>query len=136
MYALDLLCFDEPFRFDLRSMRWYASQPDAIVEVVEQDTSLRGFIVVNLTHRREPRTAYITTLDVHPDSRRRGIAGLLVSEAELRSRVAGATAMRLHVFTGNLPAIRFYEASGYRQVRLNKGLYGAGLDAWNYSKSL
>jgi ribosomal-protein-alanine N-acetyltransferase len=136
MYALDLLCFDPPFRFDLRSMRRYATHPDAIVLIAEIAGEIAGFIVVNPTRRRSLHSAYITTLDVHPDHRRHGIARRLVAEAEHRAALTGATSMQLHVHTGNTVAIRFYESAAYQQAMLTPDFYAAGLDAWTYLKPL
>jgi [ribosomal protein S18]-alanine N-acetyltransferase len=136
LYALDLLCFDKPFRFDLRSMRKYATHPEAIVLVAEEGGELRGFIVVNPTRRKALHSAYVTTLDVHPDFRRLGIAQKLLAEAERRAAGAGAVTMQLHVFTGNTDAIRFYESAGYEQLLLTQDFYSSGLDAFAYTKSL
>jgi ribosomal-protein-alanine N-acetyltransferase len=136
LYALDLLCFDEPFRFDIRSMRRYATSPGAIVLVGEIANEIAGFIIVNPTRRRSLHAAYITTLDVHPDHRRQGIAHQLLAEAEHRAAVSGATSMQLHVHTCNVAAIRFYESAGYQQAMLTPDFYAAGLDAWTYLKPL
>ena len=136
MYALDLLCFDKPFRFDLRSMRKYATHPEAIVLIAESDGEIRGFIVVNPSRRKALHSAYVTTLDVHPHVRRRGIARALVAEAERRAAATGAVSMQLHVFTGNMDAIGFYESVGYEQLLLTEDFYSPGLDAFSYMKSL
>ena len=136
MYALDLMCFDKPFRFDLRSMRKYATHPEAIVLVAEADREIRGFIVVNPSRRKALHSAYVTTLDVHPDCRRQGIALALVAEAERRAAATGAVSMQLHVFTGNTDAIGFYESVGYEQLLLTEDFYSPGLDAFSYMKSL
>jgi len=126
MYALDLLCFDKPFRFDLRSMRKYATHPEAIVLIAESDGEIRKAL----------HSAYVTTLDVHPHVRRRGIARALVAEAERRAAATGAVSMQLHVFTGNTDAIGFYESVGYQQLLLTEDFYSPGLDAFSYMKSL
>jgi len=136
MYALDLLCFDKPFRFDLRSMRKYATHPEAIVLIAELDGEMRGFIVVNPSRRKALHSAYVTTLDVHPDFRRQGIARALLVEAERRVAASGAVTMQLHVFTGNVDAIRFYESAGYEQLLLTEDFYSPGLDALAYTKLL
>lgn len=136
MYALDLLCFDKPFRFDFRSMRRYATSPGAIVLIAEIAGEIAGFIVINPTRRRALHAAYITTLDVHPDFRRQGIARQLVVEAECRAAHSGATHMQLHVHTGNASAIAFYESAGYQQAMLTPDFYASALDAWVYRKSL
>jgi len=136
MHELDLLCFDKPFRFDRKSMRKYATHPEAIVVIAESDGELRGFIVVNPTKRRAMHAAYITTLDVHPEFRRSGIARALVAEAEQRALSAGAATMHLHVYTENLSAISFYQAAGYEQLLLTEDFYNTGLHAYAYLKSL
>lgn len=136
MYALDLLCFDEPFRFDLSSMRRFSSQPGAIVLLAETEGAFLGFIIVQLSGRLPNRKAYIVTLDVHPSVRRRGIAHYLISEAERSAAVAGATSIYLHVYTENVPALNFYGRLGYSRLLRNPDLYASGMDAWTYHKSL
>jgi ribosomal-protein-alanine N-acetyltransferase len=45
--------------------------------------------------------------------------------------------IRLHVFTGNTGAIRFYERLGYERISMKQGFYGDdGLDAFVYGKEL
>jgi ribosomal-protein-alanine N-acetyltransferase len=136
MHELDLLCFDKPFRFDMKSMRKYATHPEAIVVIAESEAELRGFIVVNPTRRRALHSAYITTLDVHPDFRRAGIARALATEAERLAAAAGAVTIQLHVYTGNTSAVSFYEAAGYEQLLLTEDFYNTGLHAFAYLKSL
>ena len=136
MYELDVLCFEKPFRFDFRSMRKYATHRDAIVLIAEVQDELRGFIVVNPTRRKALHSAYVTTLDVHPDFRRQGTARMLIAEAERRAADSGAVSMQLHVFTGNAEAIRFYESLGYEQLLRTDDFYNTGLHALAYMKPL
>lgn len=136
MFELDLLCFDVPFRFDLRSMRQYATHPDALVLIAEANGAMHGFVIINPSRRRALRSAYVTTLDVHPEFRRQGIASALLAEAECRAAASGATSMQLHVFDGNLAAIRFYEAAGYEQALFTEDFYSPGLNAWLLIKSI
>ena len=136
LYALDILCFDKPFRFDFRSMRKYATHPEAIVLIAEIDSEIRGFIVVNPKRPRALQSAYVTTLDVQPDFRRKGMARLLMLEAERLAAASGAVTMQLHVHTGNESAIAFYESAGYEQLLLTEDFYNTGLHAFAYLKSL
>jgi ribosomal-protein-alanine N-acetyltransferase len=56
---------------------------------------------------------------------------------EACATVTGVRWMQLHVFTGNVGAIRFYERLGYQRISLKRGFYGeAGLDAFVYGKDL
>ncbi len=140
MHRLDQLCFTEPFRFDLPTMRRYANEPGAIVLLAHTDRTrvpdLLGFVLVNVLRRRTHHLAYVTTLDVHPDHCRQGIAATLMRAAEARALAANATVLRLHVSATNSDAIRFYEQLGLRLHSFVPSFYGAGLDARIYSKDL
>jgi len=134
MFALDLECFIPPFRFTRRAMQRFAEQPGAVVLLAETvgPRQLAGFLVAHM----EGRTAYIVTLDVAAASRRRGLARLLMAEAESRALAAGAQEIALHVFTGNTGAIAFYESLGYSRLRLAENFYARGVHALVYRKEL
>jgi [ribosomal protein S18]-alanine N-acetyltransferase len=132
MYALDLACFEPPFRFSRRAMRGFAEAKGAISVLAEADGELTGFCIVQM----EERVGYVVTLDVAIIWRRRGLARLLMAEAETKVRAAGGTAMALHVFPENAGAVRFYEAIGYGRLGMVEGFYGRGLDALAYGKWL
>jgi [ribosomal protein S18]-alanine N-acetyltransferase len=84
----------------------------------------------------EEHVGYIITLDVAQNRRRHGLARRLMAEAETRVRAAGATAITLHVFPGNVGAVHFYEAIGYQRLGTVEGFYGRGIDALAYGKWL
>ena len=137
MYALDLECFEAPFRFTSRAMRHFAEEPDAIVLLAEAHAEggpprVAGFVIAHM----EGRTAYIVTLDIALGLRRRGLARRLMAETELRARAAGAHEMALHVYTGNLSAIAFYESLGYGRMRMAENFYARGVHALVYRKEL
>jgi ribosomal-protein-alanine N-acetyltransferase len=136
MYELDLLCFEAPFRFDLETMRYYATRPRSICLIAEKDRVLAGFLIVNLTIRRKASSGYITTLDVHPNFRRQGLARQLMQSAAIAAIQAGVTTLRLHVSAENEPAIRFYQSLGYSRILLIENFYAGGLPAWLYLKNL
>jgi ribosomal protein S18 acetylase RimI-like enzyme len=136
MYLLDLVCFDEPFRFDQRSMRRFALQVGALVVVAESDTKLAGFVVVHLVRKAKRTVGYVVTVDVAREFRRRGLARTLIAEVERQAAQAGAAEMALHVHTGNEAAIAFYERSGYSRGIACKSFYGDRLDGWTYVKQL
>jgi len=52
-------------------------------------------------------------LAVHPDARRRGIAGMLLAAAERRSRERGKRKLSLRVLSTNTAAIALYERLGF-----------------------
>ena len=130
MHALDLVCFEPVFQFSRGAMHRFAEAPGAIVVLAEATAELVGFCVVNM----EQQTGYVVTLDVAPPWRRRGLARRLMAELESKAHAAGATAMTLHVFTGNAGAIQFYESIGYGRLGRAEAFYGRGLDALIYRK--
>ena len=136
MHALDLECFDPPFRFDLRTMKFFASQRNAVVVVAEAAKGVVGFVILELQLRLRAPSAYVVTLDVHPAHRRMGLARRLMEEAVRRASEAGAKLLSLHVYVGNEAAIRFYEGQGYQRTMDAPDFYGPGLDGIVYVKEL
>jgi ribosomal-protein-alanine N-acetyltransferase len=136
MHALDVVCFEKPFRFTRGAMRRFAETKKARVVVAEEGDTMVGFVILHIEEDEEGRTGYIVTLDVAPEQRRRGIAGVLMSEVERQARMDGCAVLVLHVFTGNEAAIRFYTSARYVRSHLGEGFYGAGIDAWVYHKLL
>ena len=132
MYALDVVCFEKPFRFSRVAMRRFAEARRARVVIAERDGVLVGFCIVHV----EAEVGYVVTLDVAPEFRRHGLASRLMERMEDEAREAECVAMALHVFTGNGAAIRFYERMGYGFWQKAKGFYGVGVDALVYRKGL
>jgi [ribosomal protein S18]-alanine N-acetyltransferase len=130
MYALDLVCFEPVFRFSRRAMRNFAETPGAVTVLAEAGGELAGFCVVQL----EGKLGYVVTLDVAPAWRRKGVAQRLMEEAEARIRASGGAGMALHVYTGNVGAMQFYEGIGYGRVGMAEGFYGRGMHALLYRK--
>jgi GNAT superfamily N-acetyltransferase len=64
--------------------------------------------------RRAPVATELTALFVHPSAGREGLGRRLVRAAEARARRLGARSLRI---LAARPAIGFYEALGYVQVR-------------------
>jgi ribosomal-protein-alanine N-acetyltransferase len=132
MYALDVQCFEPPFRFSRRTMRSFAEAPGAIGLLAQAAGELAGFCVVQM----EEHVGYVVTLDVAATWRRRGLARLLMAEVEAKVRAVGGTAMALHVFPGNEGAVRFYEAIGFQRLGVAEEFYGPGRDALVYGKAI
>lgn len=142
MYQLDAACFAAEFRFDRESMRAFAGAPNAMSVVAEKSGyAVAGFVIAHLERKLVGLRGYVVTLDVSAGCRRIGLASRLMREVESRAVAAEARRMDLHVFTGNLEAIRFYERLGYMRIGMRSWFYGAtasgvGLDAFAYRKEL
>lgn len=131
MYALDLICFEPPFRFGQREMRRLAQEPGAMTVLAEADSELAGFCIAHT----DSSWAYLVTLDVAPAWRRSGLARRLMREVEAQASASGVRGMGLHVFNGNAAAIAFYEQIGYSRVGFSDGFYGGSRDALIYRKT-
>jgi len=136
MWALDLVCFAEPFRFSRRAMRGFAEAKGAAVVVAEVGAGAGLGLVGFAVAQREGEIGYVVTLDVAPQWRRRGLARRLMAEVEAKMRAAGARKMELHVSVENEGAVRFYEGLGYERAGRAKGFYGRGMDGLVYRKVL
>ena len=136
MHALDVVCFEKPFRFTHRAMRRFAEAPQARVVIADDEGTLVGFVILHIEDAAGERVGYIVTLDVSPTYRRRGIAGRLMREVERRTSGEGCATLLLHVFTGNQPAIRFYAANGFVSSNREIDFYGPAKDAWTFYKPL
>jgi [ribosomal protein S18]-alanine N-acetyltransferase len=138
IFRLDEICFTREFRFDRESMREFAEKRNAVVQVAEEVCGrIAGFVIAHIERIASEWWAYVVTLDIAPEHRRKGLARQLMREAESRAAAAGARWIQLHVFTGNDEAIRFYEQMGYERIRIRRGFYGAaGLDAFVCGKDL
>ncbi len=136
MHALDVVCFERPFRFTRSAMRRFAEARKARLVIAEEEDVLVGFVILHVEDAVQGRVGYIVTLDVSPSHRRRGLAGLLMQAAERDALPEGCLAVVLHVFTGNVAAIRFYEVCGFVRSHQEVNFYGPGMDAWVFSKRL
>lgn len=73
-----------------------------------------GF-VVTVPHPKDPAVAILERIAVAPGAAGRGIGSALLADALDASRAAGFSAVELGVRVGN-PAVRLYEAAGFRAV--------------------
>jgi ribosomal protein S18 acetylase RimI-like enzyme len=140
LYAIEELCFQPPLRFPRAYMHRIIDNPDSATWVAEEtaDASKRmaGFGNVEWAGPVDDRYAYIQTLEVSPEHRRRGVARELLTRLKQSAQAAGASAIWLHVDTENAPAIRLYEAHGYTRQGREEHYYARHRAAFIYSKPL
>lgn len=68
--------------------------------------------------QRRTGIAYIANVAVRKEERRKGIAKMLVAEAEARARSWGCRSVALHCDVSNLAALRLYKNQGYKCIRV------------------
>ncbi len=140
--ALDRVCFAPRFRFSRAMMRRVVGATGAVVLLAcdlgpDGAELLLGFCAVQMEEASGGRRlGYVSTLDVAPESRGRGVGQVLMRAVQDEVVLAGGECMLLHVFVENLPAVTLYEGLGYARVSRQGGFYGDGLDAWVYRKDL
>ncbi len=105
--------------------------PNVIRLKVVIDARMVGFAAADL--RPGEQTAWIATIGVLPEYRKRGIASALLTEIE---RKVNLPHIRLCVRTSNHDAIRLYEQFGYQQVSVWPGYYQNGENALVMEKNL
>ncbi len=136
LYAIEELCFQPPLRFSRAYIRKLTQSPDAATWVAEEEGQLAGFAIVEFTAAASLPSAYIQTIEVAPNFRKRGIASELLGHVEDSARDAGARAIWLHVAEGNAAAIHLYESEGYMPQGKAVDYYAENLAALIYRKSL
>jgi ribosomal protein S18 acetylase RimI-like enzyme len=146
LYAVEELCFAQPFRFSRALMRklianpnsatWIAKTSTVEERIVEENRKLAGFAIVDWATVPKGTVAYIQTIEVNPDSRRQGIARELLRLSEVSALVVGATAIWLHVDVENTAAMRLYEGRGYARKGREEHFYARNRAAFIYAKSL
>ena len=74
--------------------------------------------------------AYITTLAVAAEFRRRGIAKKMLADLINSAKSYGAIFMSLEVRVNNFPSINLYEKFGFKILEREKNYYADGEDAF------
>jgi ribosomal-protein-alanine N-acetyltransferase len=148
LYAIEEVCFNPPLRFGRSTMRELIESPTSATWIAEGDNGVAGFAIVEWTlepgqalgqapgHASDHASAYIPTIEVSPQHRRRGIGVELLRHLEASASAAGATLIWLHVDAENEPAIRLYRAEGYRQQGRHEHYYARYRAANIYMKQL
>src|ERR1039458_5198953 len=136
LYAVEELCFEPPFRFSRALMGKLIANPNSVAWIAEENSELAGFAIVDWATVPKGTVAYIQTIEVHPRSRRRGIAAELLKHTENSACAAGASAIWLHVDVENFAAIRLYETRGYARKRREEHFYARHRPAFVYAKPL
>jgi ribosomal-protein-alanine N-acetyltransferase len=136
LYAIELACFEPPFRFSRQTMRRLVADPASATWIAEEHDQMAGFAIIYWAQAPEQPIAYIQTLEVAPTHRNRGIARELLRRLEESARSAGAQVIWLHVAEVNIPALRLYEAHGFSKQGKEDNYYAKGIAALLYAKPI
>jgi len=136
LYAIEEVCFQPPLRFDRGMMRQLVDSTVSATWIAEDGEAMLGFAIVEWTREPDLVTAYIPTLEVLPEQRRRGIGAELLRRLEASATEAGADLIWLHVDAENETAIRVYRAAGYESKGRQEHYYERYRAAEVYMKVL
>lgn len=136
LYAIEEVCFQPPLRFPRRYMRALVASTDAATWIAEEDGRMAAFAIVEWSRAEGETQAYVQTLEVLPEERKKGVGAELLRRLEASARFAGASLIWLHVDAENSSAIRLYEAHGYAHQGREVKYYAGERDALIYSKLL
>jgi ribosomal protein S18 acetylase RimI-like enzyme len=130
VYHLEKVCFDQD-AWPMLDVLGVLTIPQVVrLKAVDQE-QLIGFIAADL--RRSQGVAWIATLAVLPEYRRRGIGEAMLRICEEQVNLP---LIRLCVRQSNQPAIELYQNSGYQQVDVWKKYYRGGENALIFEKLL
>ncbi|HUH62083.1 MAG TPA: N-acetyltransferase [Terracidiphilus sp.] len=136
LYPIEEICFQPPHRFSRAYIRQLVSSAQAATWVAEESGRLVGFAIVEWGSESGETIAYIQTIEVAPEGRRRGTGAELMRRIEDSARQAGAELIWLHVDAENRPAITLYQSHGYLCRGREENYYGRGRAGLVYAKRL
>jgi ribosomal-protein-alanine N-acetyltransferase len=120
---LERACFSKD-AWPLLDMIGVLALPNVVRLKAVVDGDMVGFIAGDV--RPGHRLAWIATLAVLPEYRRRGIGRTLLQTCEEQLKVAQ---IRLNVRASNQAAVHLYKEAGYQKTGLWKNYYADGEDA-------
>ena len=103
---------------------------DGFFVVLEPNGSVVGYAILV----KRNNSAYLFSIAVHPESRNRGYAELLLTFLESQCAQMGVQKLCLDVRFDNAVALELYTKLGYVKVRTKKDFYGEGVDAFLMEK--
>lgn len=136
LYAIEEVCFQPPYRFARSYMRQLVASSSSATWIVEHDSALAGFAILEWAEHSSGVIAYIATIEVLPDFRKLGAGAGLLRRLEGSANAERAVAIWLHVDLENASAIRLYERRGYQNSGRAENFYARHRPAAIYVKHL
>lgn len=133
LMALETAAFDTD-RLSRRSFREFMDSPKARLRVALSDGQMAGYALT--IWRAGTGVARLYSIATDRAHRGRGVAAMLLRDAEDGAYRTGRALMRLEVGTANAPALDLYRRAGYRRIERIAGYYDDGSDAFRMEKPL
>ncbi|MCL4518830.1 MAG: GNAT family N-acetyltransferase [Thaumarchaeota archaeon] len=134
VYEIEKLSFEEPYPLSL-FMTMFAEYPQGF-RVADYNGLLQGYCAV--TPAKEEGVMLITSIAVHPDFKKHGIAYALIQDAisRVRKNEPKATRLVLQVSVDNIAAQKLYAKIGFMYLHGIKNYYGRSKDAFEMELKL
>jgi ribosomal-protein-alanine N-acetyltransferase len=111
-------------------MRHLIAKPATAAWVAcDAEETLVGFALVRTARTKEGTVAYLETLEVAAEHRRKGVGAELLRRSADSARQKRACALWLHVAEDNFAAQALYRAHGFYEQGRERAYYGRGRDA-------
>jgi len=128
---LELACFN--VSNDMRSIKHHIISPSITCKVAVIDELVVG--AISIFYRNNSKRAYIASVSVHKDYRRRGIGTKLMAAAERDIRKNGCDTITLYVMDYNKIAEHLYQKLGFKRIRYAKDVF-EDAPAWFMERKL
>jgi len=118
---LERKCFNEYVAYNPKQLKYLITTANSscLAETIQE--TIRGFVIV--LYKKGTKVAGIETLNVDPVFQGKGIGKKLLKAAEKIIHSNEIKKIRLEVSVGNDSAVKLYEKSGFRKVKILKNYY-------------
>lgn len=100
--------------------------------VAELGERIVGYMIYEL----HTSSINVVNFAVHPGYRRREVGRRMVEKLVAKLSTHRRTRLTLHVRESNLPAQKFFKATGFKAVKVVRDFYGDGEDAYKFRISV
>ena len=114
---IEAISIRRPWSYD--SLMDACNDPNALYIVACEDSQGLGYVGMWVSFE----DAEITSVAVHPDFRRKGVAKRLLEEGALLAAKRGVEKLFLEVRVSNTAAKNLYEKNGFKSLALRPGIY-------------
>jgi len=121
IFELEKRCFNEQSSYNVKQLKYLIKNANSCCLAEICNNFIRGFIIV--LYKNGTKVAGIETLNVDPIFRGNGVGKKLLVAAEQEMYYRDIRRIRLEVSSGNIPAIKLYEKSGFRKIAILKNYY-------------
>ena len=123
LLEIEKTCFKEE-AFTRRHIASLLTDYNSICLTAKERDQIIGFIIGTTYFERNSLTGHVLTIDVVPQSRRKGAGAKLLDEMERIFKEKGVRTCRLEVREDNVAALGLYRKLDYRVIARLKGYYG------------